>query len=193
MQLTSEVRGLFPLSDEPWCPTNSKAPAIMDWQIPLLVSAIVFAAFLIFKMRPAVTPGGRASAAALQDAQRRIEAAKNDTARAIALADAADACVRLGRTTSAVGFYQRALRADPKSKAIIERAEASLVRRPAALENLLWRHLAAHAWTDDQREAVVASLRALVKIYGRRRRHHTRAEALSHALALLGADGQPDA
>jgi hypothetical protein len=160
-----------------------------DWQIPLLISAVIFAAFMVFKMRPAVTPGARASAAALSDAKKRIASAKSESARAIALADAGDACAHLGRTNSAVGFYLRALRADPKSEAIVERAMAGLERRPGALENLMWRHLGstAHAWDADHRPAQIAGLRAIEKAYGKRRRHHVRAQAISHLLTALGA------
>lgn len=162
----------------------------MDWQIALLVSAVVFAAFLVFKMRPAVTPGARASAAALEAAKKRIEAAKEDTERAIALADAADACARLGRTNSAVGFYHRALRADPRSPAIVERAEATLLRRPRALEQLMWRHLAAHPWAGAYRASAIASLRALARIYEKRRRTQVRAQAIEHALSALDVNAE---
>lgn len=164
----------------------------MDWQIPLLVSATAFGAFLVFKMRPAVTPAARASAAALDEAKKRIEAAKDDPARAIALADAADACARLGRVDSAVGFYLRALRADPRSSDVVERAADALGRRPAALEGLLWRHLAAHPWTGDRRPAAIAGLQVLARVYGKRRRHRVRAQAIQHALGALGAsEGAP--
>jgi hypothetical protein len=164
----------------------------LDWQIPLLVSALVFAAFLIFRMRPAVTPGARASAAALTEAKRRIEAARNETARAMALADAADACASLGRTNSAVGFYLRALRSDPRSTEIIQRASNGLARRPNSLELLMWRHLAAHPWEGENRKAAVAALRVLGKVYGKRRRHHVRAQAIMHALAALGEAASAD-
>jgi hypothetical protein len=158
----------------------------MDWQLPLLISASVFGAFLVFKMRPAVTPGGRATVAALENAKRRIEAAKEDSAKGAALADAGDACAHLGRTNSAVGFYHRALRVDPRSVQIVERASTALARRPAALEGLMWRHLAAHPWSGEHRASAVAALRALSRVYGRRRRHHVRSEAIGHALAVLG-------
>lgn len=160
----------------------------MDWQTPLLVSAMIFAAFLIFKMRPAVTPRARASAVALNEAKKRIESAKDDRDRAIALADAADACAFLGRTNGAVGYYLRALRADPSSTQIVERAGTALARRPAALELLMWRHLAAHPWTGEHRAAAVAGLRTLARVYGKRRRYHVRAQAIEHALAALGAE-----
>ncbi|MBX3204342.1 MAG: hypothetical protein KF764_04700 [Labilithrix sp.] len=160
----------------------------MDWQIPLLVSAVVFAAFLVFRMRPAVTPRAREKAAALAVATKRIEESKDDAARAIALADAADACAALGRTNSAVGYYLRALRSDPRSTQIVERTAAGLTRRPGALERLMWRHLAAHSWEGEHRDAAHASLRALAAVYAKRRRHRLRAEAIAHALAALDAE-----
>ena len=162
------------------------APKPMDWQVPLLVSAVMFAAFLVFRMRPAVTPRGRASAAALVEARKRIEAATDDSSRASALADAADACALLGRTTSASGYYLRALRSDPGSARIVERAAMGLAKRPSALEHLMWRHLGSHPWVGDTREAALACLRVLARIYAKTRRHDVRAQALENALAALG-------
>ena len=161
----------------------------MDWQVPLIVSAVMFAAYLVVRMRPAVTPKARASAAALVDAKKRIEAAKDDRARALALADAADACALLGRTTSATGYYLRALRSDPGSARIVERAASGLARRPSALEHLMWRHLGAHPWDGEMRESSLACLRVRAGIYTKKRRHEVRAQALEHALAALGSAG----
>ena len=158
----------------------------MDWQIPLLVSAIAFALFLVFKMRPPMTADGRETAQALREAKGRIESAKDDAARARALCDAADACARLGRVNGAVGFYLRAMRADPRSKEIVERAAGSLARRPRAVEKLMWRHLAAEPWTGDGRDSALAALRALAAVYGRRP-NQPRARALEHAVAALDA------
>jgi len=157
----------------------------VDWQIPLLVSAIAFAAFIVFKMaRPAISPDGRETAAALKEAKARIDAAKTDHDKAVALADAADACARLGRTNGAVKFYLRALHADPKAKDIVERAATSLAKRPRAIERLMWRHLASAPWTGENREAALAALRALAAAYGRRPKQ-PRARALQHAIAAL--------
>jgi len=155
----------------------------LSYELPLLVSAIVFAGYLVFRMRPALSSSGRASAAALGEAKARIEAAKDDAARALALADAGDACIRLGRGNSAVGFYSRALRMDPRSPALVARAETAFARRPSSLEMLLWRHLAA-PW-DDRPEAARAALEALGRVYGKRRRHHVRADAIRHLIARL--------
>jgi hypothetical protein len=138
-------------------------------------------------MRPALTRHGRASASALGEAEARIEAAKDDATRGAALADAGDACMRLGRLNSAAGFYSRALRMDARSATLVGRAEVALARRSSSLELLMWKHLGAAEWTGPRREAVIASLRVLERLYAKRPRHHDRAEAIAHALTALGA------
>ena len=163
---------------------------VVDWHIPLLVSAIAFAAFMIFRFRPVISGDGRASAALLKEAKQRILAAKDDVARASALCDAADACVRLGRIGAAVTFYLRALRADPSSKEIAHRAAEGLARRPPALEKVMWRHLASTRFVDSREGAVIA-LRALVASYSKRPRFHARARALENVLEGLGEQPSP--
>lgn len=157
----------------------------MDWQTPLLVSAIAFAAFMVFRFRPVVSGAGRASAAALKEAKQKIAAAKDDAARAIALCDAADACAQLGRTRGAVTFYLRALRLDPGSEEVATRAAEGLARRPAALEKVMWRQLANTRFSESRVAAVIA-LRALSASYAKRPRFHPRARALENILEALG-------
>lgn len=157
---------------------------------PLLVSAIAFAAFMVFRFRPVISGDGRASAALLKTAKERILGAKDDASRASALADAADACVKLGRTSAAVAYYLRALRALPRSEEIAHRAAEGLAHKPAALEKVMWRQLA-QTHFDDSREAAVIALRALVTSYSRRPRFHARARALENVLTALGE--QPSA
>ncbi len=159
---------------------------VTGYEVPLLISAIAFMAFLVFKMRPAIGPRGREHAAALKEAKERIASAADEPTRAKALCDAADACARLGRLNGAVGFYLRALRADPTSKDIVERTAAGLAKRPGQLENLMWRQLGAVDWKDAARDAQLAALRALAVVYAKRPRHHHRAKAVEHALAALG-------
>lgn len=156
----------------------------MDWQTPLLVSAIAFAAFMVFKMRPAIGDEGRAKVAALKEAKQRIEAAKEDADKARALCDAGDACAALGRANTAVGFYLRAFRADPRSMELVDRASTALARRPRAVEKLMWRRLAAAPWTGSGRPSALAALKALSAVYARRP-NHPRAKALEHAVAAL--------
>ncbi len=158
----------------------------MTYEIPLLVSAIVFAAFLVFKFRPVIGHDGRAHAAALDEAKKRLEAAKDDAAKAEALADAAEACAKLGRFDGAVGFYGRAFRADPVSVALVERAAKALARKPGTLEKLMWKHLSLGPGEGTARlEATRASLRVLVDLYGKRPRTRVKHQALAHVLGLI--------
>jgi len=158
----------------------------VDWQIPLVISAVVFAAFMIFRLRPVASGEGRASAAALREAKARVSAAIDDDARANALADAGDACARLRRFDAAVVFYMRSFRTKPASKEIAERAAKALADRPAALEKLMWRFLATTSFEPPTRDAALVGLRALAQSYANRPRFQPRQRALEHVLAALG-------
>lgn len=158
----------------------------MDWQIPLVISAVVFAAFMIFRLRPVASGAGRASAAALREAKARASAATDDHARAGALADAGDACARLRRFNAAVVFYMRSFRTKPASKETVERAAKALADRPAALEKLMWRFLATTSFEPPTRDAALVGLRALAQSYANRPRFQPRQRALEHVLAALG-------
>ena len=158
----------------------------MTYEIPLLVSAVVFAAFLAFKFRPAVGHEGRVNAAALVEAKKRLEAAKDDAARAVALGDAAEASANLGRVDGATAYFLRAFRADPASVEIVERAAKALARRPNALEKLMWRHLGLGPGEGaSRRAATLATLKVLSQVYGRKPRTRVRQQAVEHLLSLL--------
>jgi hypothetical protein len=160
---------------------------MQDWHIPLIVAAAVFFAFILWKMRPAVFafPSGK-NRRNLREAQARIEAAKDDASRAVALCDAADAsAAQPGGVTSAIGYYLRAMRTDPHSAAVVDRAAAGLARRPRALESLLWRRLGAEPWSGEGRAAARAALKHLAALYDGPLRNAPRARALEHALASL--------
>jgi hypothetical protein len=155
-------------------------------ELPLVLSAVAFAAFMVFRFRPAISHEGRITAARLKEARQRILAAKDDAARAVALCDAADACAQLGRTGRAVSFYLRALRADPGTMLVAARASEGLARRPAALEKVMWRQLASARFDGASRDAGIVALRALAGSYAKRRRFHARARALGNVLEALG-------
>jgi hypothetical protein len=161
----------------------------MDWQIPLIVSALVFVAFLMWQMRPAFgdgkKPGERARA--LREAMDRIAQAKDDEERAKALCDAGDACAAMvGRAGSAAQYYYRAMRAAPANVEIVRRAAKRLEKKPHALESLLWRRLGADPWDASSREASLAALTELAMVYRRSLRLRIRGKALGHVLAELG-------
>jgi hypothetical protein len=154
-----------------------------DWSVPLIVATAAFLAVLVWRVRPFVAfgRGGGATAEALREAHARVEAATSDADRAVALCEAA----ALVGPRGARGLYLRAMRADPTSVNVIERAVAGLSRRPRALESLLWRHLASTPWTSS-REATRAALDALRVLYEGRLRNAVRAQAMAHARDALG-------
>ena len=159
---------------------------MQDWHIPLIVATTIFLAFFLWRFRPAVFSLERAgSREALREAQSRIEEAKDDVARALALADAGDAAAASGRATSAIGFYLRAMRTNPTSAEIVDRASMGLHRRPRALESLLWRRLAAEAWSGESRHAARAALKHLSNLYAGPLRNAPRAKALENAVEAI--------
>jgi hypothetical protein len=151
--------------------------------VPLTLAAGAFLAVLLWRVRPLVewTTLRRASREALHEAQARIESAQDGSERARALCDAADLLATQVRGRgSATGLYLRAMRSDPKSVDVVERAVAGLARRPRALESILWRHLATTPW-DQSRGAAVAALDALRILYEGPLRNAVRARALANA------------
>ena len=157
---------------------------MQDWSIPLTLSTAAFFAWLIWSVRPAIgwAPRRRPTRAALKDARARIEAAADPSARALALCDAADIMAKsIGGAASAKALYLRAIRSNPDSIQVVQRAAAGLASRPRALESLLWRHLAAAPWAGPSRAAVLASLDTLRALYEGPLRNSVRARALVHA------------
>jgi hypothetical protein len=156
---------------------------MQDWSIPLVVAVAAFLAVLVWRVRPLVGWGrGRAGGrAALKEAQARIEAATSEPERALALCDAAG----LVGTAGARGLYLRAMRADPASVNVVERAVAGLSHRPRSLESLLWRRLGTSAWTDS-RDATRVALDALRVLYEGPLKNAVRARAMAHARDVLG-------
>lgn len=161
----------------------------MDWK--LIAAATVFGLYVIYRFRPMFT-GSRAALGSLAEARKKIDAAKTDEERALALAEAGDACAStVGRTTGAVGYYTRAMRASPASVDMVERAAKGLARRPRALEQLLWRRLASEAWDGEKKAAALAALAHLHRLYERSPRNKTRARMFEHMLVALGAPVPP--
>lgn len=166
---------------------------MQDWSIPLIVAISAFLAVLLWRVRPAPLSFGRKRRGrrqALFEARARIEAAPDGQARALALCDAADLMAKsIAGMSSASGLYLRAIRTDPRSIAVIERAAVTLAMRPRTLESLLWRHLAvAGPWSGPAREAARASIERLRALYDGPLRNAVRARALANALESLDVD-----
>jgi hypothetical protein len=157
---------------------------MQDWSIPLVVATGAFLVVLLWRVRPLVGWGRQrgASREDVREAKARIEAARDERERAMALCDAAD-LLAPGR---AKGLYLRAIRCDPASVKVVERAVAGLARRPRALESVLWRHLAIAPW-GESREATRAALDGLRALYEGPLRRSVRAKAMAHARDALDA------
>jgi hypothetical protein len=164
---------------------------MVDWHIPLVVAAIAFVAFFVWRLRPVVSKESR-TAGELRAIQARVASATDDEARATALADAGDLCAKsVSRSRNAVAFYLRAMRAAPSSVAIAERAVQGLHKRPRAFEALAWRRLGSEKWTGADRDATLVVLRALAHAYDHDPKHRIRARAIEHCLEALGAPKNP--
>jgi hypothetical protein len=159
----------------------------MGYELPLVLAAVLFAGFMVWRMRPTFGPVRGAGRAALRAAKARVEAAVTPAERAEALCDAGDACAMSLGTTSAVGYYLRAMRANPTSAALLERAARGLARRPHSLESLLWRRLGAEPWSGPSRDAALVALRELAVLYEGPLRNRARARAIDYAQVALGA------
>ncbi len=159
----------------------------MTWNAPLVVATCAFVAFLLWKLRPAMgAGGGGGKRGELRAAKQRVEAVKTDEERAIALCDAGDAAASgLAGADSAVGYYLRAMRTDPRSAQLVARAAKGLARRPRALESLLWRRLGAEPWSGGGEAAARAALAELARLYAGPLRNAPRARAMENAQALL--------
>jgi hypothetical protein len=157
---------------------------------PLAVAAAAFLAVLLWRVRPRWPwrPQNRELARALHEARVRVAAARDGPERARALCDAADLVGRraalLGGWSRVAVLFGRAVRADPRSPAVVTRGIAALAERPRELESLLWRHLALAPWTEAP-DAVRASLRALRSLYEGPIRRSARARALERAEEVL--------
>ena len=162
-----------------------------DWNVALAIVTLVFAAFLVYRFRPVIGGTHRVrgpSLAALREAKERATNAKDAKERAVALADAGDAASRGGNAVAAMGYYLRAMRSDPASVAIVDRAADGLARRPDALEAVLWRRLASGPWSGGDAEAAHAALRRLASLYAHGSlRNKTRSRALENAFAAVSS------
>ena len=157
----------------------------------LLAVTLVFAVYIVFRFRPSFSRRGTRGTArtALRDAKARLNAATTDEERAACLGDAADASAKAGLANGAIGYYMRAMRLDPRSAALVDRAAASLADHPRALETLLWRRLGAETWTGPTAPPAHAAIRHLAVLYAHPPlRHSVRARVFQNALAALAPE-----
>ncbi|MFO0679646.1 MAG: hypothetical protein U0169_24170 [Polyangiaceae bacterium] len=153
----------------------------LDWQIPLVIASVAFAAIVLYRFRP-VIGDDETEPKSLKEAAARVSTLPDGPEKAKALCDAGDEHIRtLGRGRAASAYYLRAMRTDPTSAPLVTRIVDTLARRPRILETLLWRRLGSEPWAGPNAEATRASLDALVKLYEGPLRNPLRARALEQA------------
>ena len=163
----------------------------MDWHVSVVVAAVIFGLYVLYKFRPIFGErGGGAGRGDLRAARARLTKATTDAERLEALLAAGDACARtVGLGGGASSYYLRAMRLAPSSEQIVDQASQELARRPRILETLLWRRLGSEPWGGDSTNATRAALRQLIAIYTTTRRSALRARAMERALAALDTGG----
>ena len=154
----------------------------------LIIGAVVFFVFLVWKTRPAgrVVPSA-ADKQALRKALERARAASASRDKAQALCDAAKAAAALFPDSERPKTYLlRALRVDPTwSEPLIIARKLLWKRDPASLERFLWRVLGRTPWDEEHRPVVREALTFLVALYGKRIRDRHRADALQKVIEKL--------
>ena len=160
----------------------------MGRQFVLAGVAVLFLAFLLWRMRPGGTrrrtlgPGAKA-------ARERARTATTPRARAEALCEAGTLAVAEGaRWTSAAGSFLRALNADPLwPEAVEQLVLAFRRRRPRLLEKILWRRLGHLPWDAAHRAVLLVITSSLRQLYEKERRDAVRAAVFRRLEATFRA------
>jgi hypothetical protein len=174
----------------------------VTWQQLLVVgAAVLFTGFLLWKYKPRWPRARRrareenklpprdavAVAKVIEAARERARGAKSTRERAEALTEAGRAAAVSSETAnSAIGFYLRAMRADPTLLDPV-RGIAELLRkeRPELLESVLWRRIANLSWSGETAEAVKCAAEELVGLYRRELRNRDRAKAVQKLVGRI--------
>jgi hypothetical protein len=153
----------------------------------LAFAAIVFALYLLWKLRPAMGVDDALELRRRADGSlaKALAALPNDAARVAMLCDEAEKlALHVGRRRRAAILFARAMRLAPADVSVIDRAAKALAKKPRLLEALLWKRLAAAGNGAPERAAVEASLAALAGAYGKMPRRSLRQRAVQNILAV---------
>jgi hypothetical protein len=155
----------------------------------LVATAAVFLLFLSYRYRP--TFGRVARRPAGDDvrlARERASTASSPREKAAAFVAAAQAASREpGGLTAAMGYYVRAMRADPAACDPITGLRDLLERkRPDLLESVLWHRLAILSWSGETALAARCAAQSLARLYDRKLRHRDRASVVGRLADRIG-------
>lgn len=164
----------------------------MGVQIPLVIAAVVFLAFIVLRLVPMSSADGSAAQARadLKAARKRLDEAKSDEERVAALVAAGNASAKLvsggGR---AVQYYLRAMKLAPDSAELVDRVAAGMARRPRGLENILWRRLGAkpEEWGAEAGPVLASILKHLADLYAGPLKSSVRARAFANMMSAIAA------
>ncbi len=152
----------------------------------LAFAAIVFALYLVWKLRPAM---GVDDALELRRRADNTLASSlgllpSDAARVAMLCDEGEKlALSVGRRRRAAILFARAMRLAPTDVVVVERATKALIKKPRLVEALLWKRLAQAPGGVSERPVIEATLAALALAYGKMPRRGMRQRAVQHLLA----------
>jgi hypothetical protein len=155
----------------------------------VVVTAAAFLLFLSYKYRPTLGRVARKPVGEdVRVARERARSASTPAEKAQAFVLAAQAASgEPGGLTAAMGFYVRAMRADPAACEPIQGLCDLLERkRPDLLESVLWHRLAILSWSGETTAAARCAAQCLAQLYARRIKHRDRASVVERLAARIG-------
>jgi hypothetical protein len=155
----------------------------------IVVAAAAFVLFLSWKYRPTFGRAARRPADAdVRAARERARLAKSPREKADAFVLAAQvAAGEPDGLTAALGYYVRAMRADPTACEPLQGLRDLLERkRPELLESVLWHRLSILGWSGDTASAARCAAESLAQLYARRLKHRDRAAVIERLADRIG-------
>jgi len=155
----------------------------------VLVTVAAFLLFLLFKYRPSL--GGtvlRPASDELRLARELVRSATTPREKAEAFVNAAQAASReKDGLATAVGFYVRAMKADPTAcEPILGLRDLLERKRPELLESVLWHRMAVLSWSGDTAMAARCAAQSLSQLYARRLKDRDRAGVIERIADRIG-------
>jgi hypothetical protein len=155
----------------------------------IVVTAAAFLLFLLWKYRPAFGRAVRRPADGdVRAARERARLANSPREKSEAFVLAAQAAAGgPDGLTAALGYYVRAMRADPTaSEPVLGLCDLLGRKRPELLESVLWHRLSILGWSGDTAGAARCAAQSLAQLYARRLKHRDRAAVIERLADRIG-------
>lgn len=157
----------------------------------VVAASVAFALIILWRFRPQLTSTEHDRPVPKKLAAQ-LEAASAPADKAKLLYDAGSQALSALRYGSAENYFRRALRVLPGSAELVDQIATALARRPRGLEALLWRRLSDASYSGAERQASLAAMAALIRLYDRTPKQRQRAAALRRLLRELDPASTPD-